>query len=93
MDDTLEIEPLVAGAPPPSQDVLSSLERRRRRQRRGKAVQIDIRLNLGLKALSCQPVESTSLFKVLVSDGNMHPYAVASDDDVNGWKAWERELR
>ena len=42
--------------------------------RRGKAVQVDIRLTLGLKALGCQPVESTSPFKVLVSTANLHPY-------------------
>ena len=28
---------------------------------RGKAVQVDIRFNPGLKALGCQPVESASL--------------------------------
>ena len=32
-----------------------------------------------MKALGCQPVESTSLsFKVLVSDVNLHPYNVAA---------------
>ena len=37
----------------------------------GKAVQVDP----GLKALGFQPVESTSPFKVLVSDDvNLHPY-------------------
>ena len=50
---------------------------------RGKAVQVEhIRLTLVLKALGCQPVESTSPFKVLVSDVNLHPYtadAAATD--------------
>ena len=42
---------------------------RRERHRRGKAVQVEhIRFDPGLKALGCQPVESTSPFKVLVSD-------------------------
>ena len=37
----------------------------------GRAVQVEhIRLNPGLKALGCQPVERTSLSKVLVSDGS-----------------------
>ena len=40
-----------------------------------RAVQVEhIRLTLGLKAFGCQPVESTSPFKVLVSSVNLHPY-------------------
>ena len=31
-----------------------------------------------MKALGCQPVESTSPFKVLVSDVNLHPYSAGS---------------
>ena len=31
-----------------------------------------------MKALGCQPVESTSLFKVVVSDINLHPYTAAA---------------
>ena len=47
------------------------------------AVQVDIRLTLGLKALGCHPIESTSPFKVVVSDVviNLHPYSV----DGNVW--------
>ena len=45
----------------------------------GKAVQVEhIRLTLVLKAHGFQPVESTSPFKVLVSDVfNLHPYSVS----------------
>ena len=41
-----------------------------------RAVQVDIKLTLGLKALGCQPVESTSPFKVLAFRWvNLHPYS------------------
>ena len=39
-----------------------------------RAVQVEhIRLTLVLKALGCQPVEGTSSFKVMVSDGSTCP--------------------
>ena len=44
----------------------------------GRAVQVEhIRLTLGLKALGFQHVESTSPFKLLLSDVNLHPYISA----------------
>ena len=34
-----------------------------------------------MKALGCQPVESTSLSEFWFSDVNLHPYAAARDKD------------
>ena len=47
----------------------------------GEAVQVEhIRVDPGLKALGCQPVESTSLSKVLVSD--------LSTCTPTSWRSW-----
>ena len=41
----------------------------------------------GLKALGCQPVESTALSKILVSDVNLHPYIKVEGEIKAGRRA------
>ena len=49
------------------------------------SLQVDIRLTLALKTLGFQPVESTSPFKVVVSDGSTcTPYYMVTADDFGG---------
>ena len=61
----------------------------------GKAVQVDIRVDIPWveSTLGCQPVESTSLFKVVVSDVNLQPYIVRrGDGPVQSFSVREVEL-